>query len=278
MRIVFVAACLAAASSALTTIEWGADESGALIKPDMFVALDAVAGRRMMRMGRRPPRAGRRAGPRGRGRGGRGGRGAKAKGPSFLTRAKNAAKAFGNKAVNATKKGIAKGQELYKKAQPTIQELGAIKKDLGINASSLGAAKKWGTDVLSLGTSLWNNPMDFGKWGQLGGKLFSGAKKVGGMIKAYKDGRKKRGKKGFWPWQKAQTGVYGAPAGGKIAPGEVSRKPRRPAPAPASAAPDAPKPRSPTVRPAPAAPAAPKPRSPKPPQDKAKSAVLTNGA
>ena len=52
MRIVFVAACLAAASSAIETISWDVDESGALVKPEMFVAIDTALAKQALR--RRP--------------------------------------------------------------------------------------------------------------------------------------------------------------------------------------------------------------------------------
>ena len=186
MRIVFVAACLAAASSAIETISWDVDESGALVKPEMFVAIDSVLERQAMRrkpMGRKKPSK------------------------SFMARAKGAMANAAANAKKAAQKGIAKGKQLYAKAQPGIKEMQAVQKDLGINASSLGKAKKWGSDVLSLGTSLWNNPYDLSKWGSLVGKLKTGATTAAGMIKKYRDGKKKRGSSSWLPWKAQRSAV-----------------------------------------------------------------------
>ena len=187
MRIVFVAACLAAASSAIETISWDVDESGALVKPEMFVAIDAVLDRQAMR---RMPSS-------------------KRKKPSkgFLARAKGAMANAAAKAKKAAQQGIAKGKQMYAKAQPGIKEMQAVQKDLGINAGSLGKAKKWGSDVLSLGTSLWNNPYDLSKWGSLVGKLKTGATTAAGMIKKYRDGKKKRGSTSWLPWKAQRSAV-----------------------------------------------------------------------
>jgi len=86
----------------------------------------------------------------------------------------------------------------------------AVSKDLGINGSSLGKAKKWGSDVLSLGTSLWNNPYDLGKWGSLVGKLKTGATTAAGMIKKYRDGKKKRGSTSWLPWKAQRSAMPGS--------------------------------------------------------------------
>ena len=89
MRIVFVAACLAAASSAIETISWDVDESGALVKPEMFVAIDTALAKQALR--RKPNTR-------------------KKPSKGFLARAKGAMAHAAADAKAAAKAGIAKGK------------------------------------------------------------------------------------------------------------------------------------------------------------------------
>ena len=217
MRIVFVAACLVAATSALSTIAWDMDEQGMLVKPDAFVALDRAAARRRSNATRRRPA----------GRAGRGG--AKKKGPGFLARAKAGAKAFGNKAIAATKAGIAK-------AKPVVQKAISNYKKLGMKPGDFGKMKDWGMNTWGNAQKLMADPTDVGSWVGLGKNLFNGGKALWGKLKGYKKAKEAAGEKGWW----IQKGPAGGPA--KAAGGAPPARPARPAEGPAKAGPAKPRP------------------------------------